>query len=198
MVAATLRAVLRHAALDRLPHATSGLSQRLPRLLGQLRRALGCGLRGARQTTIPIPGRTRTGRSRPPWLVAGLPGRRTVGALLVPARPCRALSATRALVPYFLGVTRPLMPLAFRAVATRRATFRLTALRMLALRLLPLRLRALRLLALRTPRLRLRAVRMRALWVRALLLALRLLALRAPPLRLRAVPMRALWVRLVN
>lgn len=63
VVAAAGRAVLRHAALDRLPHAASGLSQRLPRLLGKLRRALGGSLRRARQTTVAMPGRARAGPS---------------------------------------------------------------------------------------------------------------------------------------
>lgn len=37
LVSAPLLAVLRHAALDRLPDATPGLPQGLPRLLGELR-----------------------------------------------------------------------------------------------------------------------------------------------------------------
>lgn len=137
-VSATLRAMLGHAALDRLPHAASGLSQRLPRLLGELGRTLGGGLRRARQTTVAAPGRARTGRSRLTKLVAGLPGRRprlSLGALLVPARPCRASSATRAFGPLTIGVTRPLVPLAFRAVATWRAGLRMRALRMRTLRM---------------------------------------------------------------
>ncbi|MGW3807233.1 hypothetical protein [Micromonospora sp. NPDC005113] len=40
-----LLTVLRHAALDRLPHAAPGLPQGLPRLLGELRRTLCGGLR---------------------------------------------------------------------------------------------------------------------------------------------------------
>lgn len=167
VVAATLRAVLRHAALDRLPHAASSLSQRLPRLLGELRRALGCALRCGRQTIVAMPGRARAGPSRPTGLVRGRPSRplrRSLGALLVPACRSRALPVARAFEPLVLGVTRSLVPLGFRAVATWRADLRLTALllpplRMLALRLLALRMLALRVLALRVLALRLRLVR---------------------------------------
>ncbi|WP_220091086.1 hypothetical protein, partial [Micromonospora saelicesensis] len=172
VVAATLRAMLGHAALDHLPHAASGLSQRLPRLLGELGCALRCGLCRARETTVAIPGRGWTGRSRLAGLVAGLPGRRprrSLGALLVPARRRWVFSVTRAFGPLSTGVTRPLGPQAFRAVATWRAALRLTALRLPSTWLLALRLLALRMRTLRTPTLRLLALRM---------LALRLLALR--------------------
>ncbi|WP_225855459.1 hypothetical protein, partial [Micromonospora noduli] len=147
VVAATLRAMLGHAALDRLPDAASGLSQRLPRLLGELGCALRRGLRSARQTTTAIPGRARTGRSRLAGLVAGLPGRRprrSLGALLVPARPCRALPVTRAFGPLSTGVTRPLGLHAFRTVATWRAALRLTASRLPSIWLPSLRMLALR------------------------------------------------------
>lgn len=205
VVAATLRAMLGHAALDRLPHAAPGLSQRLPRLLGELGCALRRSLCRARKTTVATPGRARTGRSRLAGLVAALPGvrpRRSLGALLVPARRRRMLSVTRAFGPLSSGVTRPLVPPAFRTVATWRAALRLTALRLTALRLPPiwlpsLRMLALRMRTLRTPTLRLLALRMRALGILALRMrALRMLALRMRALRILALRMLPLWLLL--
>ncbi|MDG9672412.1 hypothetical protein [Micromonospora sp. DH14] len=93
--------MLRDAALNRLPHAASGLSQRLPRLLGELGRVLGRRLRRARQTTVAIPGRARTGPGRLIGLAAAFSGRRSrrpLGAVRTLARPGGPLSVRMPLV----------------------------------------------------------------------------------------------------
>ncbi|MEV1070748.1 hypothetical protein [Micromonospora parva] len=105
MVAAALRAVLRDAALNRLPHAASGLSQCLSRLLGELgrtlRRVLGRRLRRALQTTVALPGRARTGPTRLIGLAGPFSGRRprrSFGALRTLARPGGPLALRMPLV----------------------------------------------------------------------------------------------------